>query len=632
MALRYVPLTGAQPQGAFAASLGGWKFGGDETINTFWVRRAMNNSSLVGSFRQNNDGPGWTGNRIEALTLPDKDRPIPFKDNDILADVATPEPADFFDVASFEYNQQLDQAEVLSLGGVVAEPDETFAAQFIFPDPLPDADFFLWDHSQDQLEYTADPIAADEMFASQPVFPDPLDPADFFQWNQPQDQSEWLFPPFEETIEALIAADLIPSTQFPLPDPDFFVWEHRPEQNEWQSPRVTLSNSAEGGSDETSVTVANSGGASGDAWDFVDDPQQAEIGEPFGSSIRFSDDQTVDSLAYRFDQNNSLIGLTVSWKSSGKIQRAQNQIFLRAYFWYSRYPQTADSEFFRIQNPVDGVLMRCGVTINGEVFIGNQTATSLLGGFKVPTEKWFRAEAMLLRGNQVGLPNQTSVVQLRIFLDPNSTSVDASVGRQGVGEDSGDNDATDVHIGIDDNQAIYTYYIDNVGLDTNDWLGPVGTAPTGLGQPSLIAAGHPHDVVQPDVFFLAEYKDWEHRPEQNEWLSPFIEAIENVIGSQPDGLELNPLPGPDFFQWNQPQDIAESAIPEGISEASIDVLVAADLFSSGEGVALTPPALVFDVYEQNTDPPAGTIPPDLSGNIRKVPRWAKQKNFYAGGR
>jgi len=68
---------GLQAEGSFAASQTGWKFYTAETINNHWIRQAWNNSSPIGTFRQNNDGPGFTGNRT--TTTPDLYRPIPFK-------------------------------------------------------------------------------------------------------------------------------------------------------------------------------------------------------------------------------------------------------------------------------------------------------------------------------------------------------------------------------------------------------------------------------------------------------------------------------------------------------------------------------------------------------------------------
>ena len=79
-------LGGVQAHGAFLASLGGWKFSENGSVNNTWIRQGLNNSSPVGTFRQNNDGPGFTGNRT--TTTPDLYRPIPFKL--FGADVITP--------------------------------------------------------------------------------------------------------------------------------------------------------------------------------------------------------------------------------------------------------------------------------------------------------------------------------------------------------------------------------------------------------------------------------------------------------------------------------------------------------------------------------------------------------------
>jgi len=54
----------------------GWKYRG--TIGGGNPNRfAFDNVALGGTFRQNNDGPGWTLNRT--TTVPDTFRPIPFK-------------------------------------------------------------------------------------------------------------------------------------------------------------------------------------------------------------------------------------------------------------------------------------------------------------------------------------------------------------------------------------------------------------------------------------------------------------------------------------------------------------------------------------------------------------------------
>jgi hypothetical protein len=521
---------------------------------------------------------------------------------------------------------------------VAQEPIETLIAADPIPtfqDPPPGPDAFIWQHDQDQSEWLSPPAVAEPietLIAADPI-PSTQDPAldpDFFIWDHKQEQNEWTAPPLAAD-EVMAAVDLGGLSLDPdqLLPPDFFVWKHDQEQNEARSPRVTLSNTAEGGTDEASVTVANSGGASGDAWDFVDDAFQSPPGTMFGASLRYSSAQKADTLSYRIDENFSFVGANMRWTSSGKIQRSQNQLFVRGYFWVSR-PALNDTLFFQMSS--GDALAKCGFTNDSRFLVGDQAAVLVGSPGEMRYEQWIRVEMQALRGNELGLPNQTMHNELRIYYDPNSAGpADVTLTRDSF--DNGDIDFDAAIVGIDSSDSLYTYYVDNIGLDTNDWLGPLGTFPTGVAQPSLTVAGHPHDVVQP--WEADDFRLWEHEVllHQNEFLSPFSEAIENLIAADPmEGLELNPLPDPDFFQWNQPQDIGEAVIPPGLVAEPIEVLVGADMMSTGHPPDLVDPAGVFDLFDQNTDPPAGTIPPDLSGNIRRVPRWAKQRNFYAGGR
>jgi hypothetical protein len=69
--------TGGSTPDSFAASMGGWKFYALTAPSGIGLRRLVDNQSLLGQFRQNNDGPGFTANRT--TTTPDRYRPVPFK-------------------------------------------------------------------------------------------------------------------------------------------------------------------------------------------------------------------------------------------------------------------------------------------------------------------------------------------------------------------------------------------------------------------------------------------------------------------------------------------------------------------------------------------------------------------------
>lgn len=469
------------------------------------------------------------------------------------------------------------------------EPVETFAAQFVFPDTLPDPDFFIWDHLQDQ----------------------------FLQFE---------VPPPDATVEILIAADPIPHTQDPIPGPDAFIWEHKQEQNEFLSPRVTLENLAEGGTNGVEVTTANSGGASGNAWDSV------LSNGPGLSAVYFGTDQDIDTMGYRFEGIADFINVFFRWAASGdatnSLLQPQNQLNASWYMWLGSHVNTGTHRVFEALADADGTFaLRMEVDNFGRPLLADRVG-STTHSTKLPLECWLRFE---LDARQTGEPRAV----LRIYFDANSSTPDITLNRSTNDQGQGGYRTFTwgwINRSTDGDEPL-TFFLDNITVDTNFQPGISGTTDPCTEKPSLIATSHPYDVVQPWEADL--FRQWDHRPEQNEWLSPFIfeEAIEALIAADPmEGLELNPLPFPDFFQWNQPQDIAESAIPAGAVAEPIEVLIAADLMSSGHPPDLVPPALDFLIFDQNTDPPAGTIPPDLSGNIRRVPRWAKQKNFYAGGR
>lgn len=70
-------LVGTDRHDSTATFRGGWKVinnsGAPAMAQTYGLRAV----SLVGMFRQNNDGPDWTRNRT--TTTPDRYRPVPFK-------------------------------------------------------------------------------------------------------------------------------------------------------------------------------------------------------------------------------------------------------------------------------------------------------------------------------------------------------------------------------------------------------------------------------------------------------------------------------------------------------------------------------------------------------------------------
>jgi hypothetical protein len=435
------------------------------------------------------------------------------------------------------------------------------------------------------------------------------------------DQVEYLAPPLASD-EVMAAVDLQGLQLDPLPDPDFFQYNQPQDQIEWRSSRVTLNNTAEGGVDGVEVDDPNLGGIAVDPFDFVSG------WGPGNTAVYYGTDQRIDTMAYRFETFDDFLGIYFGWQSTGdpkSIPISQPQMFARFYVWTGSIPNTGEVTLFLIQNNVGFNVLRAGFNSSSNFFLADtvDTVTSAVEPLK---EKWIRIE--------VYCNPALNYAEMRYYMDPNAgVAFPTDVLIQG---DVGSLDPRTFFFGwpvrsVDGDEPL-TFFLDNIGVDNFDWMGPLGTAPATDVPPSTPAVIHPYDVVQPWPTRL--FEEWEHVQPQDEFLFPPLPpaGITELIAAQPV-FEVNPHPNPDFFQYNQPQPQNEQESPPVVPPIDIAELVAADMFSSGDYPARpVEPTDTFQTYDQNPDP-APIIPPDLTGLIRKVPRWAKHgRYFLPGGR
>jgi hypothetical protein len=169
-----------QEDGAITAYRGGNRLIGLPTTNNAWLRLNLKNTTLLGQFRQNNDGPGFTGNRT--TTTPDTYRPVPFKEvtTDLSAVFASYPFAESWwigEAATEDYQNDstLDVVAAFFPAAAPSEPIETFAAQphygDWFAEAFDDEDEAGWTVGVDteQLEFLAPPeIVIPELIAAQP--------------------------------------------------------------------------------------------------------------------------------------------------------------------------------------------------------------------------------------------------------------------------------------------------------------------------------------------------------------------------------------------------------------------------------------------------------------------------------
>jgi hypothetical protein len=238
MALKAFATGGSTPD-SFAASFGGWKFYTIPGTPGIGLRRLLDSQSLLGQFRQNNDGPGWTSNRT--ATTPDAYRPIPFKEVvDLTAAWAVPASGyyiDTFDDGDEEaiaedagqlVSVTLDISAFLSIGAappitvefLIHEPRDEYPHGHDPEDAWWGNVFGFPDQALDVVPTLFPPAAPSEpieTFAAQPTFGEhdyaTTIPVEIEDYLAPSEQLEFLAPP-EVFIPELLAAQPQPEVEW----------------------------------------------------------------------------------------------------------------------------------------------------------------------------------------------------------------------------------------------------------------------------------------------------------------------------------------------------------------------------------------------------------------------------------
>jgi hypothetical protein len=165
--------------------------------------------------------------------------------------------------------------------------------------------------------------------------------------------------------------------------------------------RVELNNNAEGGANGVTVSAANSGAASGNAWD-------ATVGTP---TITYDNTHSLGNLAYKVVAGGS--AQQMAWTSASHGTQAET--WGRIYLWSDGHPSSVTgiarfmsggSQAARLRYESTGLL-----TISDS---GNSPEFSTAGA--IPTGQWIRLEWHI----QFVATNAT--VELRTFNSPDSTT------------------------------------------------------------------------------------------------------------------------------------------------------------------------------------------------------------------
>jgi hypothetical protein len=219
---------------------------------------------------------------------------------------------------------------------------------------------------------------------------------------------------------------------------------------------VELNNGAEGGTEDATVTTANSGGASGDAWDAV-------VGTP---TITFDNEHALGTRAYKVTAAAS--AQQMAWTSTSHGTRAQT--WGRVYLWSNGHPSgvtgiirwvTGGSQAARLRYESTGVL-----TLSDA---GN--AAEFATAAAIPTGQWVRIEWHIV------FVNSGATVELRTYNSADSTTPTENLST-GAAAGIGVN-CDRVEFGSL-NSATWTGWMDGIQANDTGWPGPITRRPSGL--------------------------------------------------------------------------------------------------------------------------------------------------------
>ena len=231
---------------------------------------------------------------------------------------------------------------------------------------------------------------------------------------------------------------------------------------------MELNNNAEGGTATTTVSAANSGGASGNPFD-------STVGTP---AITFDNTHALGTLAYRVAPTTSAQQVVWSSASVG----TQSELWARFYIWSGGTPSVANgllrflvggSQTARLSYESTGVL----------VFRDAGNAAEITGTVAIATGQWARVEAHAI------FTPATGTTEIRLYNNADSTTASETLssGTANLGTN-----CDTVQIGSFNNVAQSAFWLDAIQVNNTGWPGPVTRHRSGLlaaPSPATVRAG-----------------------------------------------------------------------------------------------------------------------------------------------
>jgi hypothetical protein len=229
-------------------------------------------------------------------------------------------------------------------------------------------------------------------------------------------------------------------------------------------PPVTLAWTAEGGTDQTDVTVANSGGASGDAWEAV----QTGTGAIKRYSVAHAHQ---GSFGIEFATGSTATTPSVGWTT--KIG-TQTEIWYRCYIYFTANPAAAH----RILHVHSGGTQRCSVELEttGLLQMLDSTGSTLAADRTtnaIALNAWNRVEFHAILDATVGQ------YEIRLY----KTDPDAAIGSYDEQVSSAANKSlggagNTWRFGVTGTPVanVASWWADDLSVSTVGWIGPITPA------------------------------------------------------------------------------------------------------------------------------------------------------------